>query len=53
MDLGDMPFNTVVEKAKLTGPMPRISHMAVIRSEADINARVFELLTIADKRVNP
>ena len=53
MDLGDMPFDEVVEKAKLTGPMPRISHMTVIRSEADINERLFALLTKADKRVNP
>ncbi len=53
MDLGDMPFNDLVEKSKLTGPMPRISHMVVIRSKDDLNDRVFQLLGIANKRVNP
>lgn len=52
MALGDRPFDAGVEKAKLTGPMPRISHMVVITSEADITPRIFELLTIADKGVN-
>src|SRR6478752_5568168 len=30
MDLGDRPFDEVVQKSKLTGPMPRITHMVVI-----------------------
>lgn len=29
-DLGDEPFNDEVQKSKLSGPMPRISHMAVL-----------------------
>lgn len=29
-DLGDRPFDNRVGKAKLTGPMPRISHMIVV-----------------------
>ena len=53
MDLGDFPFDALVQKSKLTGPMPRISHMIVIRSGADITATVFEFLAIADKSVNP
>lgn len=32
-DLGDRPFNDRIEKAKLTGPMPRISHMVVLTDE--------------------
>lgn len=52
MDLGEMPFNEPVEKAKLTGPMPRISHMVVIRSKTDINDKLIQLLDIANKRVN-
>ena len=52
MDLGDIPFKGGLEKSKLTGPMPRISHMVVIRSEADINKNLFELLETADKKVN-
>ncbi len=35
MDLGDKPFNNILEKAKLTGPMPRISHMVILREEGD------------------
>lgn len=52
LDLGDRPFNDRVEKAKLTGPMPRISHMVVIRNTDDFNEEFFELLTESDKRVN-
>lgn len=29
-DLGDEPFNDHIQKSKLSGPMPRISHMAVV-----------------------
>ena len=38
MDLGDQPFTEDLEKAKLTGPMPRISHMIVVREKNDFNA---------------
>jgi predicted transport protein len=53
MDLGDMPFEGVVEKSKLTGPMPRISHMVVIKGSSDIDKNLFKLLDTANKRVNP
>ena len=53
MDLGDLPFEGVVEKAKLTGPMPRISHMVVIKNHYDIDKKLFQLLDEANKRVNP
>ncbi len=52
LDLGDTPFADGLEKSKLTGPMPRISHMTIIRSEADLNDRLFQLLKTADGRVN-
>jgi hypothetical protein len=32
-DLGDRPFGDAVSKSKLSGPMPRISHMTVITNE--------------------
>ena len=51
-DLGDMPFTAPLEKSKLTGPMPRISHMVTLKSEKDINNSLFELLNSSDKRVN-
>jgi predicted transport protein len=34
LDLGSQPFNDTLQKSKLSGPMPRISHMVVL---ADIN----------------
>jgi predicted transport protein len=52
MDLGDLPFGDIVEKAKLTGPMPRISHMVAIKNQSDINEKLFQLLEKANKRVN-
>lgn len=52
MDLGDLPFEGIVEKSKLTGPMPRISHMVVIKDSSDINNHLFQLLDTANKRVN-
>jgi predicted transport protein len=52
MDLGDVPFKGVVEKAKLTGPMPRISHMVVIKSKTDLNDAVMKLIAKSNERVN-
>lgn len=52
MDLGEMPFNASVQKSKLTGPMPRISHMVVIKDKSDINTKLLHLLKKADQRVN-
>lgn len=53
LDLGDKPFDQLVEKSKLTGPMPRISHMVVIKAPSDIDKNLFKLLDTANKRVNP
>lgn len=44
LDLGDRPFDEKVEKAKLTGPMPRISHMMVVNDAAQFNGEMVELL---------
>ena len=52
MDLGDKPFDDNVQKSKLTGPMPRISHMVVVSEEKQINSKLFGLLQKADERVN-
>ncbi|HPH45521.1 MAG TPA: DUF5655 domain-containing protein [Chryseolinea sp.] len=30
LDLGDLPFSETIRKTKLSGPMPRISHMVVL-----------------------
>ncbi len=52
MDLGDQPFTDQIEKSKLTGPMPRISHMMIIRQEKEIDKAFLHLLETADQRVN-
>jgi hypothetical protein len=52
MDLGNMPFDGTLLQSKLTGPMPRISHMVVISEASDINKNVLDLLKKANQRVN-
>ncbi|QQS37370.1 MAG: DUF4287 domain-containing protein [Ignavibacteriales bacterium] len=44
MDLGDVAFNDTLQKSKLTGPMPRISHMIVLTDEKHFNKKVSEYL---------
>lgn len=44
LDLGDRPFDEKVEKAKLTGPMPRISHMVVATDESRFDGELVGLL---------
>ncbi len=43
-DLGDRPFDETIEKAKLTGPMPRISHMFVLTDASQLNAEIVNAL---------
>lgn len=52
MDLGDEPFKGTIEKAKLTGPMPRISHMVVLREESDLSEPITKALERSFQRVN-
>ena len=44
VDLGDRPFDETIEKAKLSGPMPRISHMFVLTDTKQLSAEVVEAL---------
>ncbi len=44
LDLGDRPFDETVEKAKLTGPMPRISHMIVVTDVNQFDSEMADLL---------
>lgn len=44
LDLGDRAFDEKVEKAKLTGPMPRISHMVVATDDSRFDGELVELL---------
>lgn len=43
-DLGDRPFDDAVSKSKLSGPMPRISHMVTITGKGDLGGDLVELL---------
>lgn len=43
-DLGDRPFDETVSKSKLTGPMPRISHMIVVTDKDSFNEQMLTLL---------
>lgn len=43
-DLGERPFDDAVSKSKLTGPMPRISHMVTVTSEDQFDSKLVELL---------
>lgn len=52
MDLGSVPFSAKIEKAKLTGPMPRISHMVVLKENKDFDDNIITYLTESYNRVN-
>ena len=43
-DLGDRPFDEKIEKAKLSGPMPRISHMFVLTDTKQLDSSIVEAL---------
>jgi hypothetical protein len=49
-DLGDRPFDEEVGKSKLSGPMPRISHMLVLTDKSELNADLVELLKASYQR---
>ncbi len=50
MDLGDAPFEGNIEKAKLTGPMPRISHMTIITDESQLGPDLIHALKASHAR---
>ncbi len=50
LDLGDRPFDQMVEKAKLTGPMPRISHMVVVSDAGQLDDGLADLLRQSHSR---
>lgn len=50
LDLGDRPFDDNVQKAKLTGPMPRISHMVVATDKGRFDAELIDLLKQSHSR---
>ena len=44
LDLGDRLFDETVTKARLTGPMPRISHQIILTTESQLNDELVKLL---------
>ena len=52
MDLGDRPFDDVVQKAKSLGAMPRISHMVQVTTAGEVTEALAPLLVEANGRVN-
>ena len=50
LDLGDAPYTGRVEKAKLTGPMPRISHMVVVTAPEQLDQELADMLTASRSR---
>jgi hypothetical protein len=49
-DLGDRPFDEALSKSKLSGPMPRISHMTVVNGEEQLGDELVKLLTESHAR---
>ena len=43
-DLGDLPYDEKIERAKLTGPMPRISHMLVLTDVDQLDGTIADAL---------
>lgn len=52
LDLGDYKFDDLVLKSKLTGPMPRFSHMIVIRNNNEFNDIIKELISKSFERTH-
>lgn len=49
-DLADRAFDETVTKSKLSGPMPRISHMLVLTDESQLGDDLVELLKQSHRR---
>lgn len=44
LDLGEEPFTEIVQKSKLTGPMPRISHMIILTNIKQFDSMTKQLI---------
>ena len=52
LDLGDRPFDPLLQKAKLKGPGPAITHMVVLTDARQVNDELFAAIKAANARVN-
>jgi hypothetical protein len=50
LDLGERPFDAQIEKAKLTGPMPRISHMFVLTEAKQLDEHIVAAIKLSHSR---
>ena len=50
IDLGDIAFTETLQKSKLSGPMPRISHMIVLTDIKQFDKKVVEYLQLSYNR---
>ena len=51
-DLGDRPFDQTVTKSKLTGPMPRISHMVIVTDREQLKEDMITLFRKSHSRTH-
>jgi len=52
LDLGDMPFDNIIQKSRLKGPMPRISHMVTITEINQFDQKFTNLIEESYKRTH-
>jgi hypothetical protein len=52
LDLGDRPFDPLLQKTKLKGPAPAITHMAVLTDARQVNEELLAAIKAANARVN-
>ncbi|MBK9270303.1 MAG: DUF4287 domain-containing protein [Saprospiraceae bacterium] len=52
LDLGDLPFEGQIQKSKLTGPMPRISHMLVLKNSDFIDKELSNPVRLSYQRTH-
>ncbi|HEX5958016.1 MAG TPA: DUF5655 domain-containing protein, partial [Hyphomicrobiaceae bacterium] len=52
LDLGDRPFDALLQQAKLRGPGPAISHMVVLTDARQVGSELLGLAKTASDRVN-
>lgn len=52
LDLGDEAFTEALQKSKLTGPMPRISHMIILTESTQFDNKVKQLVQQSFNRTN-
>jgi hypothetical protein len=52
LDLGDRPFDALMQQAKLRGPGPAIGHMLLLTDARQVNDELLALVRAANERVN-